>query len=195
VSAAFLIDPPEDFAFRDFGLRVIVGAVLNAALPASRRAEILEAAQGRRPCLPPLDLRVLCRRSDRASREEALAAAEKLRRAGARPSVEAETDERFASRLHRREFDLALAGFPVTVYGEPRRWWRSTSPLNLSGVADPELDRKLDRLDETFDPRERELLRSEISQRLAQLSVWWVIRYAPMRLCGRPEALRRLIVD
>ncbi|MBI2899349.1 MAG: hypothetical protein HYY17_04145 [Planctomycetes bacterium] len=196
-SAAFVPQPPEDLPAVDLGLHGILAGVFNCARPslsrAATRQAVAWAARGRPVRLRDMELRVLSRRHCRASRDQALLVAERLREAGARPALETVDDASFLNRLSSGEFDIAVDVFPETMRAEPRRWWRSGGGRNVARYSSPELDARLDRLNETFAGTARAELEFWVRCHLDSEAPWVVFdERVPIRLCGSREALRLL---
>lgn len=181
--AAVLVDPPSDLPAIDLRLRMTLAAVFSDSIPRDIRMQLRTALAGKAVLVDWRDVRILCRRGRRVSREQAMVVAERLRACGVRGCVEAEKDFDFERRLAKGDYDLVVDAFPESVR------WRAVPPLAGGGERLRILRAELD---ETFDLRARAQLRHEISAILDQEGAWIVFGEVPVKLCGTRDALRRL---
>lgn len=183
-SVAILVDPPADLPSVDLQVRMILGAAVSTRIPRDVRRQLRDAISGRVDRLSWKDVRILCRRDRRVSREQAMDVAERLRACGVRASVQPEADAGFRSRLARGDFDLVVDAFHEDVR------WRSSALF--AGLRNDALEARRGELEETFDPRTRATLRVEIAGLLDDEAVWMTFGEVPVKICGSKDALRRL---
>ncbi|GEM_PF-6907564 len=192
-AAAFVADPPGDLPSVDLGLRAVLAALFHCGkLSAKTRRDLARALDDATGPLSIREIRILCRRHRRVSREQAMWMADRWRSSGAHPVVEAEPDSIFRRRISTGDFDVVVDAFPATICTEPERWWRTRAARNVSRLSDPDLDTVLGRLGCTFDLRKREELLADVHAGLASLVAWHSFGRVAVRLCGTREGLRRL---
>lgn len=155
-------------------------AVAPAPKPDAEAAEARLSAAGwlkdvagvARTATQALDLRLLIPAGNAARLELARAIAAAWAAAGARVEVVEAAGADFATALRTGKFDAALIGLGPDPSWDLAPFWHTPETggdLNVSGLADPQLDLLLEALASTFDPAEVPARAADIQRRLAEL--------------------------
>ncbi len=198
VSAGFLWKAPKDVPSAQLPVSGYLGIIFNMK---SRVGERLhrhlkwrkmnpgKKITGRSPfSTPSTSVRILCRRSEGISRVRALSQAREWEKEGIQASVVLEGDSGFRSRIAKRDFDVVLGVFPVSVETDPGYWWLSNSPGNISGYGNKQLDSKIKKLNGSSGDKE---ILGEVRQ-ILENGPWILLEEVTLNLCGSRAALRRL---